>query len=74
MNGAPHTTPSSSLMDARCEECELEAARMAYAADLGASEWAAFIDRVPPCDGCRRVAVLLGRPVPVESLLDADDD
>lgn len=36
----------------RCEECEYEAAKMAYAADLGASEWEAFIDRVPPCDEC----------------------
>lgn len=49
----------------RCEECELEAARMAYAAELGASEWEAFIDRVPPCEGCQKVAVLLGiRPTP----------
>jgi hypothetical protein len=45
----------------RCEECELEAARMAYAAGLGASEWPAFIDRIPLCDGCRQVQVLLGR-------------
>lgn len=53
-------TDRGSLIQSRCEACELEAARLAYAADLGASEWAAFIDRVPPCEGCRQVAVLLG--------------
>lgn len=46
----------------RCEACELTAARMAYAAGLGASEWPAFIDRIAPCDDCRKVAVLRGRP------------
>lgn len=45
----------------RCEACELTAARMAYAAGLGASEWSAFIDRIAPCDDCRKVQVLLGR-------------
>lgn len=45
----------------RCEGCELAAARMAYDAGLGASEWEAFIDRVPVCDDCRKVAVVLGR-------------
>lgn len=52
--------PESTTASVRCEACELEAARLAYAADLGASEWAAFIDRVPPCDGCRAVAVVRG--------------
>lgn len=45
----------------RCEACEYAAAKMAYAAELGASEWEAFIDHVPVCDECRKVGVLLGR-------------
>lgn len=48
------------LSETRCERCELEAAHISYAAGLGASEWEAFIDRVPVCDECREVRVLLG--------------
>lgn len=45
----------------RCEECEYDAALMAYKAGLGASEWEAFIDRIPPCAECSKITVLLGR-------------
>jgi hypothetical protein len=49
----------------------LEAARLAYTAKLGASEWEAFIDRVPPCDKCKtatntRLRALLLQLVAVE--------
>lgn len=44
----------------RCEDCELAAARLAIDAELGVSEWAAFIHLVPTCDGCREVWRLQG--------------
>lgn len=56
----------------RCEQCKLDAARMAYDAGLGrsdgslnrrtplgASGWEAFIHHVPICDDCDKVAAVL---------------
>lgn len=51
---------SEVVVSVRCEDCERKAAEHSYECGFGVSEWEAFLCLVPECEGCRRIARLMG--------------